>query len=62
MLRQITIPIEHEQYFDEVLNEFGLTCDKKPLSSSAIYPDKSSKSYLLYDLKVKRDYGLLRRD
>jgi hypothetical protein len=41
---------------DEVLKEMELTCEKKPLSSSAYYPEpdlnKKSKSYLLYDIKV----------
>ena len=52
MIRQITIPIEHEIYMDEVLKEMELTCEKKPLASSAYYPIKSSKSYLMYDIKV----------
>jgi hypothetical protein len=56
MIKQITIPIEHESYMDEVLKEMALTCDKKPLQSSAYYPEpdtnKKSKSYLMYDIKV----------
>jgi len=56
MIRQITIPIEHEEFMDAVLKEMSLTCDKKPLASSAYYPEpdqsKKSKSYLMYDIKV----------
>ena len=56
MIRQIIIPIEHEVFMDEVLKEMSLTCDKKPLASSAYYPeqdkDLKSKSYLMYDVKV----------
>ena len=56
MIRQIIIPIEHETFMDEVLKEMSLTCDKKPLASSAYYPEpdqsKKSKSYLMYDIKV----------
>jgi len=56
MIKQITIPIEHEEFMDEVLKEMSLTCDKKPLQSSVYYPEpdpnKKSKSYLMYDIKV----------
>jgi len=56
MIRQITIPIEHEEFMDSVLKEMSLTCEKKPLQSSAYYPEpdpnKKSKSYLMYDIKV----------
>jgi hypothetical protein len=56
MIRQIIIPIDHEIYMDDVLKEMSLTCEKKPLASSAYYPEqdqsKKSKSYLMYDVKV----------
>jgi len=56
MIRQITIPIEQEEFMDLVLKEMSITCDKKPLTSSAYYPEpdpnKKSKSYLMYDIKV----------
>ena len=52
MIRQITIPIEHEPFMDVVLKEMEITCNKKILPSSAYYPIKTSTSYIMYDIKV----------